>query len=353
MEAQCKVEQPFKAGGMAPHKMRFLKKGEAFMSKRKKHKHNHRKTVSERLFEDAKPFYAKYTNDVTRKTFEKNYMRFIKYCRENFQCKTKAEMSAHIQDYADYLTYTKKYSASTIHLHLSGICLYHEDVPLSSIQKPIRHISDYKRGRQGARKIERNHNDLNNPKFAHLVDFQRVVGLRRAELKSLTGDCLIHDDIGYGILVKSGKGGKRHIQRIFIPEDIELIKKYFEGKRPNEKIFKPNEFNNDLNLHYLRAKNSQRYYDYYIEQLKDPKRREELIKALVYTYELPGKNGKRKRFNPNLIEGKYRYRGANLEKAKKLGLPTEYERLPALLTNVFNLAHNRISVGCQSYFLVK
>ena len=30
-----------------------------------------------------------------------------------------------------------------------------------------------------------------------------------------------------------------------------------------------------------------------------------------------------------------------------------YERLPALLTNVFNLAHNRISVGCQSYFLVK
>ena len=323
------------------------------MSKRKKHKHNHRKTVSERLFEDAKPFYAKYTNDVTRKTFEKNYMRFIKYCRENFQCKTKAEMSAHIQDYADYLTYTKKYSASTIHLHLSGICLYHEDVPLSSINKPIRHISDYKRGRAGARTIERNRNDLNNPKFSHLVDFQRVVGLRRAELKRLTGDCLIHDEIGWGILVKSGKGGKRHIQRIFIKEDIELVKKYFEGKKPDERIFKPKEFDNDLNLHYLRAKNSQRYYDYYVAELKDPKRKEELIRALIYTYELPGKNGRKKHFNQKLIEGKYRYRGANIEKAKELGLPTEYERLPALLTNVFQLAHNRISVGCQSYFLIK
>jgi hypothetical protein len=321
------------------------------MSKKKKHKH--RITVSERLFEDAKNFYTKYSNDVTRKTFEKNYMRFIKFCRQEHQCKTKEEMSKYIQVYADYLTFTKKYSASTIHLHLSAICLYHDDVPLKTIQKPVRHISDYKRGRQGARRIERNHNDFNNPKFAHLVDFQRVVGLRRAELKRLTGDCLIHDDIGYGILVKSGKGGKRHIQRIFIDEDIEFVKKYFEGKKPNERIFQAKEFNNDLNLHYLRAKNSQRYYDYYVEQIKDENRKEELIKALIYTYEMPGKNGKRKRFNPNLIEGKYRYRGANLEKAKELGLPTEYDRLPALLCNVFQLAHNRISVGCQSYFLVK
>ena len=322
------------------------------MSKRKR-KYKHRTTVSERLMNDARKFYMRYTNDITRKTFEKNYLKFIKYCRETHNCKTKEEMSEHIQEYADFLTYNKKYSASTIHLYLSGICLYHDDIPLSSIRKPIRHISEYKRGRAGARTIERNRNDLNNPKFSHLVDFQRVVGLRRAELKRLTGDCLIHDEIGWGILVKSGKGGKRHIQRIFIKEDIELVKKYFQDKKPEEKIFQAKEFNNDLNLHYLRAKNSQRYYDYYVEQLKDPKRKEELIKALIYTYELPGKNGKKKRFNPKLIEGKYRYRGENLKKAKELGLPTEYDRLPALLCNVFQLAHNRISVGCQSYFLVK
>ena len=322
------------------------------MSKRKR-KYKHRTTVSERLMNDARKFYMRYTNDITRKTFEKNYLKFIKYCRDTHNCKTKEEMSEHIQEYADFLTYNKKYSASTIHLYLSGICLYHDDIPLSSIRKPIRHISEYKRGRAGARTIERNRNDLNNPKFSHLVDFQRVVGLRRAELKRLTGDCLIHDEIGWGILVKSGKGGKRHIQRIFIKEDIELVKKYFEGKKPDERIFKPKEFDNDLNLHYLRAKNSQRYYDYYVAELKDPKRKEELIRALIYTYELPGKNGRKKHFNQKLIEGKYRYRGANLEKAKELGLPTEYERLPALLTNVFQLAHNRISVGCQSYFLIK
>ena len=322
------------------------------MSKRK-HKYKHRTTVSERLMNDARKFYMRYTNDITRKTFEKNYLKFIKYCRETHNCKTKEEMSEHIQEYADFLTYNKKYSASTIHLYLSGICLYHDDIPLSSIRKPIRHISEYKRGRAGARTIERNRNDLNNPKFLHLVDFQRVVGLRRAELKRLTGDCLIHDEIGWGILVKSGKGGKRHIQRIFIKEDIELVKKYFQDKKPEEKIFQAKEFNNDLNLHYLRAKNSQRYYDYYVEQLKDPKRKEELIQALIYTYELPGKNGKKKRFNHKLIEGKYRYRGENLKKAKELGLPTEYDRLPALLCNVFQLAHNRISVGCQSYFLIK
>ncbi len=322
------------------------------MSKRKR-KYKHRTTVSERLMNDARKFYMRYTNDITRKTFEKNYLKFIKYCRETHNCKTKEEMSEHIQEYADFLTYNKKYSASTIHLYLSGICLYHDDIPLSSIRKPIRHISEYKRGRAGARTIERNRNDLNNPKFSHLVDFQRVVGLRRAELKRLTGDCLIHDEIGWGILVKSGKGGKRHIQRIFIKEDIELVKKYFQDKKPEEKIFQAKEFNNDLNLHYLRAKNSQRYYDYYVEQLKDPKRKEELIQALIYTYELPGKNGKKKRFNPKLIEGKYRYRGENLKKAKELGLTTEYDKLPALLCNVFQLAHNRISVGCQSYFLVK
>ena len=68
------------------------------MSK-KKHKHKHRKTVSERLMEDAKTFYGKYSNDATRQKFEKYYLRFIKYCREKHQCKTKEEMSKYIQEY--------------------------------------------------------------------------------------------------------------------------------------------------------------------------------------------------------------------------------------------------------------
>ena len=68
MKDPAKLNRFIESGGMAPHKMRFLKKGETYMSKKKKHKH--RKTVSERLMDDAKIFYAKYTNDISCQSYQ-------------------------------------------------------------------------------------------------------------------------------------------------------------------------------------------------------------------------------------------------------------------------------------------
>jgi hypothetical protein len=45
----------------------------------------------------------KYENDVTRKTYTRQFKLFVKFCREIYDCKNFDECKEHIQDYSDYL----------------------------------------------------------------------------------------------------------------------------------------------------------------------------------------------------------------------------------------------------------
>ena len=63
-----------------------------------------KKTTSRMLFEEAREFFVKrYSNDVTRKIYIRNYRRFIDFCRSEYDSQSKYDCKKHIQDYADYL----------------------------------------------------------------------------------------------------------------------------------------------------------------------------------------------------------------------------------------------------------
>ena len=53
------------------------------------------KTTSRLLFEDAKQYFKRYPNDITRKAYTNNYRKFINYCREQHNCKSKEECGTH------------------------------------------------------------------------------------------------------------------------------------------------------------------------------------------------------------------------------------------------------------------
>ena len=141
-----------------------------------------RKSITRVLFDDAREYFSKYDNDETRKAYIKNYKKYIKYCRDNFDCKSKEECALYIQGYSNHLQ-KQGYTASTIHAYLASVCNYH-GVNMDKIKKPIRHTSEFSRGR-GGYKSSALSGDFDNPQFSKIVRFQSLCGARRSELKRL------------------------------------------------------------------------------------------------------------------------------------------------------------------------
>lgn len=318
-------------------------------------KQKYKQTVTRQLKDEARKYFAKYENNITRNRYVNNYHKYIEYCRSHFKCANKEECSAYIQQYENYLE-DKGYSPSTIHNLLAPVCIYH-NVPMSAIDKPKRITSDYKRGRTGTAKQSAN-NDMENPKYRRSVDFQRRVGIRRNELKKLTGDDFVLDESNYPcVRVKHGKGGKTQFQRL-LPEDITFIKSYFKNKEKNETIFSAKEIaGNNINYHYLRAMQAQRSYKYYCYRLKNEKGyREQLINEIQRRCSLYRKNkrtGKTILIPEKELTGTYWLRGCNKQFALDNNLPVKYDRLAVMAVSVFHLSHFRADVTIASYLLVK
>ena len=157
-----------------------------------------------------------------------------------------------------------------------------------------------------------------------------------------------YDESNYPcVLVKRGKGGKRQLQRI-LPEDVAFVKSYFQDKGPDEPIFSPEEFKNQIDFHQLRAIQAQRAYDYYEFLCQTKEGREQLEKEVRLRYEttkINKKTGKPALFKESLIRGTYHLRGETRKKAKKMGKPIKYNKLCLLATSIFFLAHFRSDVS--------
>ena len=145
------------------------------MSKKKR---PFRPSHTRKLRDRSAAFFAKYDNNVTRKAFASNYEKFIAYCRSNFNCKTKDECRKHIDDYVDCLK-QRGLSANTIHSYLAPVVLYH-GMMLNDVDIPQRSAAANTRSRK-KRASYRPNADPGNKKYARSVEFQKRVGIRRAE----------------------------------------------------------------------------------------------------------------------------------------------------------------------------
>ena len=283
-------------------------------------------------------------HNLTKKNYKQIVRRYVDYCRKEFDVQTFDECKGYIQTYCDYLQ-KQNYSPSTIHTYISGICKCW-DVPLKLIDKPIRHISEYTKGRSRYKERYRSCEDLQNEQWKELVTFQSLTGIRRTELARLTGKDFVFKDGIWNIFVKNGKGGKDSYIYVHEPQKI---KPYFENKGPDEKIFDESYFKNDLNLHFLRAKNAQRLYRILEEKiLEDPDYRkglEELLRKRWREGNFDKRTGKPKPFPEDSIKGKYILRGLNREFAIKNKLPFVYDKLILKAVSILCLSHYRTDIS--------
>lgn len=309
-----------------------------------------RLTITQQIMADIDQKLKKHSHDLTRKQYRRQVKQYVKFCREQYNCRTFDDCKSHIQNYSDFLQ-KQGYAASTIHTYLSAVCGTF-NVELASIQKPIRHVADYTKGRGGENNAE---NDLSNPKWSYLIEFQRRVGIRRDELMHLKGKDFVIDESGhFCVYVERGKGGKQQMQRI-ADEDIEYVKTYFDAVAPNEKVFEKKYFKNDLNLHKLRAECAKKYYYDQLERIKnDSSYRRILEHEIRCRWETTNfyPNGKPKPIPKEEFYGVYTLRGKNRQLALKRGLDIHYDKLALLATSIFKLSHFRNDVTIASYLLV-
>ena len=227
-----------------------------------------KKSISRRLYEEARDHFKKFENNKTRQTYTFAYRKFICYCRTAHDAKTKEECLNCVDAYINFLKSHGR-SASTIHTYVAAICNFH-NVPMGNYKIPKRYTSEYSRGRIDNNKKKRKDSDLNNTMYKRLVEFQKRVGLRRSELRRLKKNDFI-EDTEHGtfyVICRRGKGGK-YQEQFILPRDIPFIKEYFDGS--NSPVFTTEEMRNKLPLHYLRAKYAQRSYKYFLSLTKKPK----------------------------------------------------------------------------------
>lgn len=288
-------------------------------------------------------------HNLTKTQYSKILDRFAKFCYAKYGSYTIENCREHIQDYANHLV-DRNLSPSTIHTYIAAVCKAFE-IPMSEINKPLRHTSEFTRGRKRELPVNRNDMDLQNFQYKRVVDFQKHVGIRRNELKNLKGDDLAFDNNGdLCVVVKKGKGGKRQLQRIKKGYE-DFIKSYFINKKPDEYIFSELDLNNKLNFHALRAKRAQEEYLLTLKKLdEDINYRDELIQMLKNRWkENIDKNGNIKPLKEKEYNGYYYLRGKNKEFAKQNGLPLKYDKLAVLWVSVTVLSHWRNDVTIHSY----
>lgn len=276
------------------------------------------------------------------RTYMDAAVKYGEWCKRTYRCRHFVDCRPHIQDYADWLVEQDK-SPSTVHTYLAGVCRVFE-VPLADIQKPKRVTSQNIRSR-GLKNVD-SRQDTKRETSPQLYDFASVVGIRRAEYTRLRGDDLVYDESGYlCVRIRRGKGGKYQLQRI-LPGDEMFVRAHFDGS--TSLIFKKAELDNQIDLHHLRAVQAQRAYQYYVERLcNEPEYRAQLEAEIKVRWRKYNK----RRWKQREFGDSYKLRGSNKELARRLGRPTEYDRLAVLATSVFHLSHWRCDVTVSNYLL--
>ncbi len=292
-------------------------------------------------------------NNNTVRSYKRGIRRFTKWAKaKNIRHLSQVNKDV-VQNYCNYLL-DSHYSPATIHDYLAPVCKAAE-LNMRAINKPKRTSGSIVRGRR----IEHNPDgarQMLDDRFSRLVNFQKAVGIRRSELSHLTGNDLVRDEDGraVAVIVRRGKGGKRQ-EQLILPWNRTIVEETFVGIAPNERVFSDKEMANKINLHRMRAKHAQESYLYYFGIAKSPKQAEILKEQLLYRFDQENHScsfSKRCRFLHDIYNpAPYKIRGENWAKARKLGLPVEYNRLALMAVSVFELSHWRLDVTVTNYII--
>lgn len=246
------------------------------------------------------------------------------------------DSKAYIQPYIDYCV-EQKLSPYTINKRLSAICkATHADI--QDYNHPERSVAKITRGVDSAI-----HDKYNEKHYAEIIGANRILGLRRNELKRLkVEDFEISDK--YIIVHTVGKGGKENVQIITDKAKMETAKSWLAGKNPEDRVFSADDFKNDVNFHKQRELRAKDVYERVVADMQNNPESREYYKAFIKNFF--ERNGKKLRED---LEKPYVVRGENRERLKAQGRALEYDRVAVLYVSLTVLNHYRSDTSVNHY----
>lgn len=150
------------------------------------------------------------------KNYAKHARYFLKFAKEKYKCKTLQQARQYADEWLQ-LRIDEGKSAYTIKLELAALCKLYGDTATDYIPTPPRLRKNIKRSRGKAAR-DAHFSEARNAEF---VEFCRSTGLRRSEIKALTGDKLEKGADGYWYINvnKMTKGGRPRKVRIIGTND--------------------------------------------------------------------------------------------------------------------------------------
>lgn len=271
------------------------------------------------------------------KTYSTRIEVYSKWAKENgLKTANLAEVRASIPEYIEA---RRKQGLSSATLHTDLACLCRATGASMSDFMTIRRGQPTKGRSDDARRVRSAENK-------RVLDFATKVGIRKMEYSHLKrSDFVMKDGRAY-VVVRKGKGGKRQ-EQLILPEDVEFVKSYFDGSE--NYVFAKEEIKacTHANLHEIRRERAQMLYERWRVELKDPQKREEMMRLLEERFnENPKKMGK---FNRAKMNTPYKTRGEVRKELYEANKPLEYDRLALLSVSVLALAHYREDVAVKHY----
>lgn len=258
----------------------------------------------------------------TMKTYQNEVSRFANYLAENGMKKcSMAEAKEQIQNYLDYQV-GRGLSAYSVHTTAAALCKTFS-VPMAQYTIPERKLANITRSRQDCPR-----DGLNECRAGEALEANRVLGLRRSELKGLR--CGSFKDRGSEIQMDTiGKGGKHNTTIFRDPQEIDTIRQLIEGKEKGEYVFSRELFRNDADFHQTRAEAFQSRYQRIVQDMKErPEARAEYQQIIKDTFAEKGKTLREDLDKP------YYCRGSHRQQLLEKGLPTSFDRTAVMMVSL-------------------
>lgn len=193
-----------------------------------------------------------------------NYMRhanyFVKYCKEEYGCKNLEQCNPYINDWL-VKRIQEGLSPYTIKLEAAALAKLYGCSTKDFTKTPARKREDIQRSR--GVKVRDNH--FSESKHKELVGFCKSTGLRRAELKVLTGDKLLYKEGKYYIIVDRGSKGGRYREAPVIG-DVGNVR-ILMNRAGTEKVF--SKVPGGADIHGYRAEYATSIYNMYARPIED------------------------------------------------------------------------------------
>lgn len=141
----------------------------------------------------------------TYKAYTKHARYFLTWAKSKYKCKTLAQARQYADEWLQLRIDIEKKSAYTVKLELSALCKLYGDTAADYIPTPPRLRKNIVRSRRQAVR-DAHFSEANHADFC---EFARSTGLRRAELKALTGDKVLQENGQWYIIVNKMSKGRR------------------------------------------------------------------------------------------------------------------------------------------------